>query len=455
MALKGLRVGVGLLFMAAGSSVMAAPADDLKLLLEQGKPAEAYQSGKGAPEQLGNPVFDFYFGIAALDAGVPGEGVLALERYLLQFPDNRSGRFHLARGYYILGEDQRSRSEFSELLAGADETERLIINKYLDAIRARESRYNPTATGFVEFGLGLDSNINGGVRSGQVAGLPAGVVVLPGQSSAKDGDWFKSIAAGVQGTYPVSPGFSLYGGASVTGRWNGEKRNDVFDQTILSLQGGAALLEGRHLFRAGVDYSSIGVDNQNYLNIFGLVGEWQYQANQFNRFGLAGQWSQLRYENINVFLDKAKTIPLASGATVRDSDLWNIAGMWTHTMNHAWAPVFSASVNLGQEINQKGRPDLSRDIWGVKAGVTFQPLPKWSVGGGLAYQDSRYQRPYAPGIQSPRKDGYYSLEASATYALDRNWSVRGEYQYSHQDSNVGFYEYDRNMVALKLRYDFK
>ena len=38
------------------------------------------------------PLFDFYFSIAALNAGAPGEGTLALERYLLQFPKNRSAQ---------------------------------------------------------------------------------------------------------------------------------------------------------------------------------------------------------------------------------------------------------------------------------------------------------------------------------------------------------------------------
>ena len=69
---------------------LAAPADDVEALLEQGKDREAYEAGKATPDALGTPLFDFYFGIAAPNAGVPGGGVLAIERYLLQFPDNRS-----------------------------------------------------------------------------------------------------------------------------------------------------------------------------------------------------------------------------------------------------------------------------------------------------------------------------------------------------------------------------
>ena len=65
--------------MAVSLGLWAAPADDLKALADQGKAAEAYQLGKKFPDQLGNPAFDFYFGIAAIDPGHAGEGVLALE----------------------------------------------------------------------------------------------------------------------------------------------------------------------------------------------------------------------------------------------------------------------------------------------------------------------------------------------------------------------------------------
>ena len=76
---------------------LAAPADDVKALLEQGKDREAYEAGKATPDALGTPLFDFYFGIAAPNAGVPGGGVLAIERYLLQFSDNRSATAEAAR----------------------------------------------------------------------------------------------------------------------------------------------------------------------------------------------------------------------------------------------------------------------------------------------------------------------------------------------------------------------
>jgi hypothetical protein len=442
------------LLILACPLAFAAPADDVKALLEQGRDRQAYEAGKAAPDALGTPLFDFYFGIAALNAGVPGEGVLALERYLLQFPGNRSAQFQLARGYFILGEDQRAREEFSSLAQAAGGAELDSINQFIDAIRARDSRYKPTSSAYFELGTGYDSNINSGIKSGQVDGLPPGFIVAPGQSSEKQADAFRHVSAGVQASYPVAPGIALYGGGMLTTRSHAKSNSDVFDQQMIALQAGASMLAGRNLYRAGLDLTRLSVDNQKYLSLNSLVGEWQYQNDQFNRFGLALQYSRQSYQNTDTFLDLNKTLPVSSGADVRDSSLTGLTGSWTRTLAQRWNPVFSASVNIGREKNRKNRPDLSRDLWGARLAVSAQPRTKWTVGSSLSYQNSRYDQDFALGIAA-RRDRFYALDLFAAYALDRSWSLRGEYQHVDQQANIGFFAYTRDSLTLKLRYDFK
>lgn len=446
-------IGVAVL-MLCGGATLAAPADDVKALLEQGKDREAYEAGKAFTDALGTPLFDFYFGIAALNAGVPGEGVLALERYLLQFPDNRSAQFQVARGYFILGEDERARQEFSSLVPDAKGAELESINQFLDAIRSRESRYKPTSSAYVELGGGSDTNINAGIGTGQIAGLPAGVVIAPGQSGVRQADNFGTLAVGIQGVYPIAPGVSLYGGAQFLGRYNAKSNNDVFNQSQLGLQGGVSVLQGRSLFRAGTDFSQVAVGTQLYLKLTTFVGEWQYQNDQFNRFGLALQLTDQAFKNIDVFIDEAKTNKIASGADVRDSLVTNITGSWNRSIAHAWNPEVAVAVNFGNEKNKKSRPDLSRSIVGARTSLTIRPIPKWTFGTGLSYQQSIYEREFAPGV-SARKDNYLSLDLSATYAFDRNWQLRGDFQRVDQKSTIGFFTYDRDQLAVKLRYEFK
>ena len=434
------------------AAAFAAPAEDIQSLLKLGKDREAYNLGKATPDALGTPLFDFYFGIAALNAGVPGEGVLALERYLLQFPDNRSAQFQLARGYYILGEDERARQEFSTLLANAKDAELDNINQFLDAIRSRESRYKPRSTAFVEIGAGFDSNINSGTVAGQVAGLPAGILVLPGQAGVRQSDAFGTASAGLQGVYPVAPGVSLYGGAQFFGRYNANGNNDVFNQSQVGAQGGVSVLEGRNLFRTGTDVSQVSIGGQLYLKLTTVLGEWQYQKDQFNRFGTALQLTEQTHRNIDVFLDAAKTVKVASGADARDSRLTNLTGSWTRVLPHAWSPELATVVNVGIDKNRKGRPDLSRSIWGVRTSASVRPIPKWTFGAGLSYQMSTYQQEFGPGLPT-RKDDYVALDLSASYAISRSAVLRGDYQRVDQKSTIGFFTYNRDQLAIKLRYD--
>ena len=74
MRLRGI---VALCSLAFAKALYAAPADDVQALLEKGDAKAAYELGRKHRDQLGNPAFDFYFGIAAIDSGNAGEGVLA------------------------------------------------------------------------------------------------------------------------------------------------------------------------------------------------------------------------------------------------------------------------------------------------------------------------------------------------------------------------------------------
>ena len=447
-------LGAGIFFLSCVGAAVAAPADDVKTRLDKGLHREAYEVGKAAPDALGTPLFDFYFGIAALNAGAPGEGVLALERYLLQFPDNRSAQFQLARGYFILGDDARAREEFTGLVAGASGPELAQIQQFLDAIRTRESRYKPSASAFVELGAGHDSNVNSGIASGQVAGLPLGVIVLPGQSSERQSDGFASVAAGVQGVVPVAPGIALYAGVQLSGRMHRQSQNDVFNTRLLGVQGGVSVVEGRHLLRFGVDLTQVALARQPYLNLSTLVGEWQYQHDQFNRYGASLQWSDQAYQNIDTYLDLDKTVKVVSSAEGRDSRLTHVSAFWTHTLSRAWNPEFTLGINAGSDQNRQHRPDLSRALWGTRATAAVQPAPHWTLAGGISYQNSRYEADYSEGVAA-RQDDFYALDLSASYAIDRHWSLRGEYQVVNQQSSIGFFKYRRDQLALKLRYDFK
>lgn len=440
------------------ANAFGAVTDDIKALMEQNKFAEAYQLGKQNPDQLGDPLFDFYYGITALDAGAPGEGVLALERYTLSYPDNRNARFNLARGYYILGEDQRARDEFEGLRSAASGDELAAIERYLDAIRARESRYQPTANVWLEAGLGHDSNITSGIRRDHSFSIPGlgSFTADPNSVSIKEADWFYTYAAGIQGTVPVLPGIALYGSATVDARNHGASDNSQFDQLSYGATGGVSFLSGKNLFRIGGAVQQQMVYRQNYLLTYGLTGEWAHQMDQFNRFSVSAFAGKQDFDDMKIHGRKDKSDARSdSGSSVRTADYYGISGGWTHVFGITWQPVLSLSAGYTREDNAEHRPDLTRDIYSVRTQLSLTPAARWGVSMGMNYLQADHRDDYAQGAASEaRHDHGFGVDAVVSYRIDKAWSLRGEAQWNRQDSNVGLFDYSRTAMTAKVRYEF-
>ena len=439
------------------AAAWAAAADEMRGLLEQNKAQEAYQLGRASPDMLGDPAFDFFYGIAAIDAGHAGEGVLALERYILVFPGNGDARFQLARGYFILGEDQRARDEFEALLPNSAGKQKIAIERYLDAIRARESRYQPTAKTYVEAGAGVDTNINAGLNSGVtplIPGLGVLAAVSPNSISAREQDTFLTASAGVQGNYPVSPGTSYYVAGGIDARRYLGSDNDIFGQHSLGAAGGVSLLSEKNLYKAGAFLSQSWVDNQSYLLSYGLNGEWNHQFDQFNRLTLGAQLARFDYDDMYVYLNKNKTGgSVLSVLTDRNSDFIGLSGAWAHAITMPYQPVVTVSANYGEERNQRNRADLSRDIYGVRVSFAMTPAERWGVGAGVSYQENKYRDPFTTGSVD-RHDTSWSLDGSVSYFYTQQFSVRAEAQILDQGSNIGLFRYNREVVSVKARYEY-
>jgi hypothetical protein len=116
LLLRASRRALIALSSCAFAQASAAPQDDLRALVESGRSAEAYPMHCAALAALDAsqypPEFDLWCGIAAVDIGRAAEGVLSLERYVLQFPDDIRAHLELARAYFHAGDDIRSRQEF-------------------------------------------------------------------------------------------------------------------------------------------------------------------------------------------------------------------------------------------------------------------------------------------------------------------------------------------------------
>ncbi len=433
-----LRILASLGLAFAVLNAWAAPADDLKALLEQGKAAQAYELGRKTPEALGDPVFDFYFGIAATDSGHAGEGVLALERYLLNFPDNRDARLELARAYFTLGEDQRAREEF-EALAKTQPAPGVAaaIQRYLDAIRLRETRYTPSGAAWLEAGIGTDSNVNAGVNDPSIS-LPLLGPVTVTPNAVRAGDVFSLFTAGGYYSRPVAPGVAVFGTGQFDAKTNATQH--AFDQIFLSGAAGVSLLKERNLFRLSYNLSTILIESDRYRTSSGLTGEWNRQIDEFQSINAVLQGARFKYAGAN---------------SVRDADFLGAGVGYRRVFIGSMQPVLNVSASAGKEkVLAADRDDLSRDILGARLALSLVPAERWGVSAGYSFQRADGEAPDAI-LGVTREDRYRAVDLGASYLVSRALSLRAEWISSRNTSNVALYEYKRDFFALKLRYEFK
>lgn len=425
------------LALFVSQAALAATADELKALLDKGDARGAYEAGRKSPEQFGQAAFDFYFGVAAIDSGHAGEGVLALERYVINHPGNREARLELARGYFVIGEYTRAREEFNDVLRSNPPPAVVAnIERFLDAIRAREAAYQTTVGAFIEVGAGYDTNINGGVSGANITLPNFGVVTLVPTGVRRD-SFFGQVTAGANITHPVRPGLALVG--SFAGDYKFHERRNDFDIANATASGGLTYLKNKHLFRGLISYNTLGVDYDRFRETYAASGEWIYQLDEFQQISTSGFYSELEYVGDN---------------RIRDSKLFGVGLGYRRSVLMPWSPLITFSGTYAHEDNKRARQELSRDIWGARVAVAVTPAPRWALAVGATAQHSHYESA-EPLFGMVRADFYYAGDISLSYAITRALSVRAEALFSRNDSNLALFDYSRNVYAIKLRYDFK
>lgn len=413
---------------------------------------QAFQLAEQHIESIGEPGFDFYYGIAAIESGHPSVGVFALERYITVYPDNRTARFYLARGYFILGEDQLARAEFEDLLRDADPSESAVILQYLDGIWERENRYFPRFRFVAELGLGHDSNVNEGVGAGPVSGLP-GINVDVNSSNRRVSDSVVMSSVAIDGSRPLAPGLTWLG--HVKADMYGPLDKTQFDHRQLAAGTGLAWESGRQLWRTGIEFRNQWIDSQRLLGNSTWFADWHYRPDQFQRWGAAVSWSDLNYRDVNLFntLDRSGG-RVATNDGQRDSEILQISANHTRYFSHPWAPAWKNTLLLGQERNQQGVANLSRDFWGLQTAWTARPADRWLMQFQLAYLNSSHKAPYGVGLAT-RQDDRWQASAAVSYRWSRRWQLVTEWSLMEQNSNIGLHDFGRQRWSIKARYEIK
>jgi hypothetical protein len=445
---KIIAISLGLVLSQA--SLANADLDKLQSLFNSGQSLQAYEYSNNIQSQYeGDPRFDYYFGAAAIDVGHASQGVFALERVLIDDPNNNAARLELARGYFTLEELARSRQEFESILdSSPPKAVKEKVEQYLDAIRLKESRYQTSAQTSFRIGLGADDNVNVATdkTSYSIPGISLSAPNTNASNLAQD-SFVNELEAGINLNIPINARVSVFGGTQL--QTNTYTDASDFNNQSLTMNAGIKHRTGQHLFTYQGFHQSYILNSDFYRNRAGLNLQYQYQLSQQRLLQAFTQASQSDHAT----------------SSAQDADLLLFGVNYIHQLNYRLSPTISASMYGGKERIQKSNANtqtlnsyFGRDFLGFSTAMQIQTTPKSSLHASIIYQDSEAPELFLAGLnltQTPteaKNDKLYSLNIKYTYLLNRHWKAEASANVSKNNSNIGLFDYDKNRLMLNFIY---
>ncbi|QWD61820.1 tetratricopeptide repeat protein [Polynucleobacter sp. MWH-UH25E] len=418
-----------------GTTSNADVADEMKVLIEQKKSAEAYALGSKHPELMGDPLFDYFYGVAATETGHVSMGVLSLERVLLNDPNNDLVRLELARAYYAQGEYLRAKDEFlavkkNQPPAGVVST----INVYLDDIKAKEGMYKATYGFYVELGMGYNNNVNAATAVNNIILPYIGPITL-GASSLPQKSVFGYDSIGANFAMPITSDVSVFANANTSAQRYSQVNG--YNLNVTNATTGVKITDGPNTYKIAGFGSIAQIDQVPVPNTYGAGGEYVRQLTDTQSAMLAVGSTVLQYPSqFNAYNSNLNIVT---------------AGYRKAFPTVKWKPVLDAALSTSHQTDTSNRPDLGRKINGATLQASFLPTDKFGITLGAGYAQSKYDANDLL-YQAARKDNLYSGNAVLQYKLTKELSARMEFTYYNNQSNLVLYGYEQWTGAIKLRY---
>ena len=407
-----------------------------KVLHQKGQAKQAFQLlQSNADEYAGSFDYDYLLGQAALDAGQPLQAVFALERVLDQKPDFAPARAELARAYFLIGENEAAKVEFTQAQkADMPEYSRKLIASYLSTIDERILGGISDTSFYISAGLGYDSNVNSATSTSQIA-VPTGILTLEDPEADSPVGF---LQGGGRFSHAIKHHINVYGSADL-------RLNEAFDESDFSTQiidgvVGLHFLQGVDQYRVALVTQIFALDGSANRNLIGLNGQWQRTIDAANQFTLFGQYASLRFPD----------------AGRLDVNQLSIGGTWLHVFASPNQPIAYFTGYYGDEKEQTNIADsefVGREYFGLRAGLQLKSSARLVWSGVFTYQQSEYGGDQ-PLFGETREDDFISLAIGADYLLNGGWTLRPEISYSDNDSNLEINSYDRLRALVIARKEF-
>lgn len=440
--LRILRNALVMLMLVSPTGVLGADADLQKAqeLMNQGRPRDAFALLDPLEDaRAGDVEFDYLLGISALDSGRADRATLAFERVLAVNPNFAGARLDMARALFQLGDLPRARTEFETVLGqNPPDQARSVIAQYLDAIEKAEKAKNRRVSGYLEFAVGKDDNVNNSTSIGTI-NVPA-LGNLPftlSPTNVKTGDNFKTLAGGIDFAYQMQPNFGFFAGADIRERWNFTQ--DRFNSANRDLRAGVAIGETSNQLRLRFDTGWADLDNRLSRTVNGISADWRYMINPANQLNAFSAYSRNRFTDPAVAVNSF------------DSTLSGVG--LTHIVADGKGALFG-SYFFGDERDTDHRADGAKVLDGFRLGGQAALREDLDLFAVASTQRGHYGRENATFL-TLRSDDQNDVVIGMNWRFAKDWTLRPQVLQSKNKSNISIYEYKRTEFSVAVRYDFR
>ena len=422
-------------------------------LLSAGNPKHAYMLlVKQEPQLAGDVEFDYLLGLAALDSGKIDEAIIAFERVLQKEPNNAGARLDLARAYFNHGSMDLAQANFQALKASNPPTAaRMVIDKYLAAIRERRAQTGNSFSAWGETALGYDSNITGVPTdfTSAVASAFNLTGITPTGNSIKRKAPYLAAAAGVDYSYALKAGWAAFVGGEARGR--AYRHESDFNSISGEVRGGASWAGGPQQLRLTGGYNRFNQQGQapgdpkptNDRSTALVAADYRYAFNdrQQVNFGVAGTRVKFLKNDIEDFDAATVTAGFLQAFDRKGAPFLQVSGFYSRD---------EALHKLADGVSDK-----SKRVIGVRSYFQYSLTEKLAWFNGIGFSRRSDQSAFARATEIE-----FGRDRLADVSLGVNWrfqpkcAVRAQWLASRNNSNIAIYDFTRHEVSSTIRCDF-
>jgi len=378
---------------------------------------------------------NFYLGLSASRLNKREEAIAAFERVLIMDPTHTRSKLELGKLYYELKSYADARYYFESALR--DKPPKPVVknvNRYLSKINRKYPKHHWDFIAM--FGLGYDTNSN----SAPVADnwyLPE-LQVEVDNTSKKKGSFFHQEVGIISHTYHLmdTKGFNVNNRLTLLNR----DYTDYSEANVIyvAYNPGVSFKLKDNIINVNAHLDHLNLDGHGFLNSYGIVPSISRSLSPNQQVGGKLRWLQKLYRPNAYHKRNASNVQLS--------------GHYNHLFDHGLNLTVGSAFET-ESADANGTQNVDYNRFALHARVAKNMAKQWQISGLAGFKQTAYEDKQALWGKA-RNDHTYTLAVEATKPYNKQISFIGRLESLTNNSNIGPYEYDKNIISFNVMARF-